>query len=275
MSSLSRIYLGSLILFLVQPALAESPAERVAELVGNLDTLEVTDRVRAVQEIESICLKASSPAAKERRAVSQALIQALESETLSVDAKRTVIRRLGQVGQWEAVRPLSKVLDESPELREAARRALEANPTPMSLRALRNALEKAEGDFKAALIRSVGARHDLLSVGPLLAVARGDNPEHQMVALRALAKIGERSGLYALSEAMQTTKNESERDTLREIYVTFAWSLIENEEGGAARRIFIQLIETGGRWQAPGLVGLGKTGIPPGRSNHRRISQAR
>ncbi len=244
-------------------ATAALPA-RVGELVGQLAGEDPAARAAADRELEGICLRSTRPgASSERRAVAGALVEALGREDLPASAQLWVVRRLGQIGQYEATRPLERLLGDAsnPALRDEARRALEAIPTIPALRALRKALASAEGEFRGAIIRSLGQRRDLLSVGPILDIARSGPPELRLVALEALAEIGERSALDALVEALESAEGDA-RERLLEIYVRFAYRLKENQEGGAARRIFIRLMEMGGRWRVAGLVGIGQTGIP-------------
>ena len=237
---------------------------RVSKLIQGLGSDDALKRKEADQHLENICFQSTRPgASSEQSAVAKTLAAALDQQDLPVLAKKWVVRRLGQIGQYECVKALERLLDDSShgELRDAARRALEANPTVPALRALRKALEKAEGDFKVAIMHSLSQRRDLLSVGPILELARGEKSKLKLLALTALAEIGERSGLDAIEQSLKNASGD-DRDTLLAIYVRFAWRLRENDEGGAARRIFIHLMEVGGRWKIAGLIGIGKTGIP-------------
>lgn len=248
-------------------ASAEAPEEisqRLQTLLPKLASPSPGEREQADREIEKICFAATRPGAEaERRAAALALAGALDQEGLAAAAKVLAARRLGQIGRFEAVSALSRLLDArvEAELRDAARRALEANPTFPALRALREAMEASEGEFKAALIRSLGNRRDLLSVGPIASYARSDDKAIRRAAFCALAEIGDRQGQDSFEEALGEARGE-ELEELLEIYVRLAWRLLENGEGGAARRIFLQLLLREGRWRCAGLEGLGKAGIP-------------
>jgi HEAT repeat protein len=242
---------------------AAAAPDRIAALARELATGDLGRREAADRELEAICLRAGRPGAgEERRAVAQALIEVLGAE-LPASAKVWLIRRLGLIGQYEAVRPLEVYLapGQPRELRDAALEAIAINPTTPALRALRNALEKADGELKGAVMRALGARRDLLSVGPILDIARGGDAELQRIAFASLADIGERSALDTFTQTIDQ-KSGGERDELLELYVRYAYRLQENGEGGAARRIFLRLLELGGRWRIAGIIGLGKTGIP-------------
>ena len=239
-----------------------NPADRVEQLVVALSDDNVKKREEADLELERICLSSTRPkASSERRAVATALTKALERDDLPPFTKQRLLQLIGQIGSYESVRPVTKFLgDTNPDIRRAALHALESNPTVPAVRALVSSLDDAEGELKTALIQSLGRRRYSLAVGPIMEVARSSKGALRLTALRALAEIGARSSLDVLVETLERSNND-ERDELLEVYVRYAYRLKEEANGGAARRIFIDIVKYGGRWRVTGLLGIGRMGV--------------
>jgi HEAT repeat protein len=235
---------------------------KAEELVAALGAADPAARARADQALEALCNSAARPGAgEERRAVAGALASKLAAG-LEGEARLQVIEKLQLIGRDESVPSLARLLENPGDRRlwDAARRALEANPAPQAVRALRKACSSAEGEFRAAAIQSLGARRDSLSVGQLLDDAKSDDGAVRMAALWALSRIGDRSATDLFEEALGRGGPELPR--VRELYLALADSMREGEEGGAARRIYLRVLESGAGDRATALVGLGRAGLP-------------
>ena len=111
----------------------------------------------ARRALQQIARYAGRPgAASDRAAVVEALLKLLDSK--QADAVRLVaVSALSEIAGDESVEAIASLLAE-PDLREAARMALERLPGPKSLAALRNALGQAPADFKPNLAQSIRRR---------------------------------------------------------------------------------------------------------------------
>jgi inosose dehydratase len=250
--------------FAASAGLAGQPPDFEKQLEAILPDLAASDagaRARADRALEKMCLAAARPGAEsERKAASRALAARLGPE-VSLEARERLVRQLRFIGRDESVPALSSLLkeDQPPALREAARRALEADPAPQAVRALRQAHAASAGELRAAFIQSLGARRDSLSVGALLDDAHSENGPVRFAALEALAEIGDRSAVDVFEEALQKSGPEDAR--IRKAYLRLAETLGEGEEGGAGRRIYLQALQWGPEARLAGLEGLGRLGI--------------
>jgi HEAT repeat protein len=262
---LPALLLAPFTLFLGFVAGDEPAGSGLKELEGLLAGLASADRTeeeRADQALEKLCLAAGRPGAEsERRALAAALSRKLGPETPE-EARLLLLNHLQAIGRDESVAALARLLGEkeSTLLFEGARRALEANPTPQAVRALRKALPGSQGERRAALIQSLGARKDSLSVELLLEDARGQEPAVRFSALEALARIGDRAASDVFDEALAAGGPDLER--VKSAYLKLAESMGEGDEGGAARRIYLRALQMDLPRRCAGLVGLGKAGLP-------------
>jgi len=244
---------------------AEGPSDFSKTLDGLLPGLASSspgDLARADQSLERLCHSAARPGAEaERRALAAALAAKLGSD-LSPRVKELFVRQLQVIGKEESVAPLAALLTETtPEhLRDAARRALEANPAPQSVRAIRKAYAAASGSFRAALIQSLGMRKDTLCVGELMEDAASEDRTVRMAAFDALSRIGDRSAVEVFESSLE--KGGPDSREIRTVYLRLADSMIDSEERGAARRIFLQALRYGPIERLAGLEGLGRAGLP-------------
>jgi HEAT repeat protein len=194
--------------------------------------------------------------------VSLALLEGIGDEKLTVDARVTLLRVLPAVGRYESVRPVAKLLSttKNVRLREASRAALEAIPVVTAVKPLRDAMKTATGDFRVALVRSLGKRQDSLSVGLLLALTTSDERPLRLAVIAALAEIGDRSAHDVIESAVATATPE-DRDAILTSYTRYAWRLGETAEGGASRRVFLKLTHMEKKWRVAGIEGLARAGI--------------
>jgi len=237
-----------------------SPEADIQRIIARLESGDDADRKEARATLQNLAGRAGKND-KTRRPVSLALIEIAGNTTLSDVTRVSALQVLPRVGRYEAVRPVAGMLkSENPKLRDAARQSLEALPVPTATKPLRDALKTATGEFRVALVQSVGKRQDSLSVGLLLPMATSEERALRLAALAALAEIGDRSAKDVIDAAVANVTAD-DRDAVLASFTRFAWRLRETSEGGASRRAFLKLAELEGKWCVAGIEGLGKTGV--------------
>lgn len=250
-----------------------SLADQVALLLGRLGSGTRSEARDADRELEGLCHRSGRPGAEaERRDMALALAAGLAGD-LPPAASVIVLEHLAQVGRAEVVAPLGKLLGDGagdPAVREAARRALEANPAVSAKRELRKAVAVTEGALKVGVIRSLGVRRDFLSAGDIMEAARAKDPDVRLAAVEALAEIGEISATADIEAALETFTGERLRAAKR-AYLRFADALVGNGERGEARRIYLRAEAMGPEARAAALVGVARAGL---QSEIERIAAA-
>jgi HEAT repeat protein len=166
-------------------------------------TLNTKDSESSLLMLEATVNHASRPGAEsERVTCCQAICNLLQSDASS-EAKVWLLNQLIIAGQSEVVAVETKLLDDKdPLLREAARCALQSNPSPEAATALRTALVKASDPAsQAAFALALAARRDTASVPAIVKLL---NDEHTVErALHALAIIGGSEATAAVTAALR------------------------------------------------------------------------
>jgi HEAT repeat protein len=119
-------------------------------------------------------------------------------------AKADACRELARVGSRESVAPLAALLCNE-ELSHMARYGLEPIPDPAVDTALRDTVDKVNGQLLVGVICSIGVRRDPKAVAAL--VKRLDDKDDQVVqaAARALGRIGTIEVVAPLEKALAST----------------------------------------------------------------------
>lgn len=146
----------------------------------------------SLKRIEQLIHHAARPGAEaERSACCRAATTAIEAEKTSLAQKFWLLQLLNSAGREEVVPMLTKLLGGSdPLLREAARRALQANPTEAAAAALRTAAQKETSpEFRAALIQSLGARRDTAATAWIGSMLSSGDLRVQRAAVEALGDL--------------------------------------------------------------------------------------
>jgi HEAT repeat protein len=171
-------------------------------LLPGMGHAEDVQRTEAQTIFEKICLRAARPGAETQRlALCRAITTKLGPETLR-PARVWMLRQLERAGSGEVVVIAGLLNDESPPIRECARRCLEHNPDPASGEALRNTLARTiSPDWRVALINSLGARGEQASVAMLSEMVADEDPAVAAAAVAALGDIGGIPAVEALAAA--------------------------------------------------------------------------
>jgi len=174
-------------------ALAEEAADPWSQVLGYK-----FDQPRTATAAIEAEIRAAAP--DELRAIEAKLLGLLEDPTATTDCKDWACRQLRQVGSERSVAALAPLLADK-DLATVARWALQSIPGGKVDEALRNALVKLDGDLKAGVILTVGARRDRQAVSLLAPLAGDEDAEVAEAALYALGQIGGADALRALQAA--------------------------------------------------------------------------
>ena len=112
----------------------------------------------------------------------------LENANSSEFQKAKACQRLALVGDDSAIPALAALLQD-PKLSHYARTALEPMPGDAADRALRQALEKVDGDLLIGLINSIAVRRDPHALVALAGLRQGDDREVSKAATAAISRI--------------------------------------------------------------------------------------
>ncbi|HUF63826.1 MAG TPA: HEAT repeat domain-containing protein [Verrucomicrobiales bacterium] len=202
---------------------SEALGSKLAELLAQAAAEPESARYAPRMELQALSAAASAPAAEEQRALwEQELLGALP-QTPAPAAQVALVRQL-EIAGHAAAAPVLKSLcaDADPILRDAARRALEANGSEEAAAALRQLLEEAHNDDdRMRCVHSLGSRGDT-GATPLIAPLL-ESPD---TALRrtAAAALGRIAAPEAVAALLQAYEWEAER----------AWSTAETDAGKGA-----------------------------------------
>ena len=186
---------------------------------------------------------------KTKTAMAARLVELIESEFVTIDAKNVTCQLLPLVADASAVKPLAALMDD-PETADQARGALQRLAGPEAARALREAMGKATGVAKVGLINSIGARRDAEATGALKALLTDKDADVAAAAIAALGEIGNAEAVAAL-----TDKNLKPTGALLDALLQCAET---NAKSAAA--VYKRLISAGhnDNWKWAGLTGLAK-----------------
>ncbi len=204
---MTRLHIAALILVAASASTAFAQSDPlpdfdliVAQHVARLSTEDPADRQRAQLGFEGICLSAARPGGEaERRGLCEAMLLHLGPETPH-EARYWLIRMLERIGHDESVDALAKLFaDPDERVRELARRALEANPSPAAAEHLRNYQSITSATpLRVALINSLGSHRDATSVAQLADTAAANEPQVARAAIAALGEIADPAAQSAL-----------------------------------------------------------------------------
>ncbi len=195
----------------------------------------------------------------ERAALARTLAEYLGGDAPPA-AKRFVITQLQVCGRQEAVPALARCLVDE-ELAESARQALIVNRSSEAARALREALPKTTGAFRAAICQALGYREDPEAVSLLIAEARGNDAAVRAAALAALGRIGDLRAAPVIAAALGKGDDRQQRAAF-DAYLLLAERLLEGEKATNALSIYSNALKsaTTGAQKCAALVGIGKVG---------------
>jgi HEAT repeat protein len=148
--------------------------------------------IAALWALRNIAVYAGRPGGtlSEKQAVADAFTLLLESKYNKV-TRCQALDLLSITGDDRTVPKVAALLaDPDADIADEARRGLEGTPGTGALQALIDALPKAQGRLKLAVINALGQRGDLKACDALAPVTAAADTETALAALEALARIG-------------------------------------------------------------------------------------
>ncbi len=220
------------VMVLVWAGAAVGSAEDLSQIMARLRSDDAAERGEAKQQLHQWTAKVSAPDQIEERAkLEQALLGPIGDRTLPPAVRLALIVPLETVGSSNAVSALLPLLSEpDAELRDAARRALEINPSVEASTALLSALDATQDpSLRKGLLHALGMRR---SVNAIPALARAlDDPALREIAASALARIGGLPALNALQRSAATSTPS----------VIMAMAQAARRAGGAGRSAWLRI----------------------------------
>jgi HEAT repeat protein len=172
-------------------------------LLPELSADNLDARKAAREKFEDLCTNAARPGAEEDRAAASKAVVGLLGKDIPAATRVWLLRELWLIGGAECVPALAGLLGHADEeTRDAARRALQKNPSPEAAAALVTALDGAQAPaVRAALLNALGGRGETAAV-PAIAKRLADAaPEVALAAADALGRIGGPEADKALAAA--------------------------------------------------------------------------
>ncbi|MFB3785494.1 MAG: HEAT repeat domain-containing protein [bacterium] len=152
----------------------------------------------ARRTVEAMVNQSTSPGSERERAVVEKELLLILLGNLAPEQAKFTLMMLSRIGGEASVEPVAIFLNRPP-VREMALYALERIPGHASTRALIEAANSAmEPAWKAAIIKSLGARHDAEAADTVLRALRDENNAVRMAAIAAAGRIPEPKCFSAL-----------------------------------------------------------------------------
>lgn len=156
------------------------------DLIAALETYNWGGDRGALASIDQRIVDAHG-AKKELADVERALLKVLQSDA-KLPAKEYICRQLALIGSDRSVPVLSEMLID-PELSDCAILAIEAIPDSSAAKALRRALDKADGVQRVGIVNALGERRDRKSIPALSKMRNSPDSALSAAADAALRKI--------------------------------------------------------------------------------------
>ena len=180
-------------LLLVATAWAQPTADPYTEVLR----YQVGQPRTAVMAIEAE-LRAATPA--QLAAIEDKLLNVLQSDQATGDAKGWACRQLRQAGSEKSAAALAGLLGD-PQLETVARWTLQGIPGAKVDQLLREALGKGPREARAGVLQTIGSRRDPAAVPVVAPLASDPDPAVAEAALYALGQIGGVEALAAVRAA--------------------------------------------------------------------------
>ena len=187
-------------------------------------------------------VQAGSGDAEARANMASKMAKAL-SGGATVDCKRFLCGQISLVGAGKEVSPLAELLSD-PELRVAARSALERIPGEDAVVAMRAALSKRTGLTALGLMDTLGKRKDAGAIVGIAAFMRDKDKAVAAGAAAALGKIGGAEAMALLVKADEQVSAEV-RFALNDALLACADGLAKQGDTGPTADVYKKLSEPG------------------------------
>ncbi len=174
--------------------------------------------------------------------------------------KQFAISQLQVCGGKEAVPALAACLPNA-DLAEYASRALAANSSTESLKALRDSLGAVQGPSRVSVIQALGERRDGAATPLLLPLLKTNDAAIRLAAIEALGRIGDPKAEPALAACLGQG-SDRERRAIFDAYVTLGDQLAATGKRPEALKVFATALKAAPTDAAKcaALAGIGKVG---------------
>ncbi len=236
-------------------------ASRLQALLPGLRSDDPQERQKAEQSLQASCWLATRPGAEiERRAVCEVLAETLKAD-LPPTAQSFLLEQLRMAGRAECVGAAAPYLNRGDaRVRDAARRALAANPSPEAGAVLRRELEQAADEStQISLLQALHYRHDPADAPVFRRFAGAASPELRVLAWEGLACTGDPSDAQRLFDAMASSPDPLRRRAA-DACLRLADRLCEQGARAGARAIYRHLLAEPAPARCAALIGLGRAG---------------
>ncbi|MGQ9575834.1 MAG: HEAT repeat domain-containing protein [Thermoguttaceae bacterium] len=204
---------------------------RLDQIVDKLAGFDYGGDMNVVHALSDL-LAATQGQAGQRRELADRLAAVLQSGA-PAGAKDLVCRQLAIIGTEQQVPALAALLPDE-RLSDMARLALERIPGPAAEQALREALDKAQGNTLVGVIHSLAQRRDQKAAARLATLLEGPDPAVAGAAATALGSIGDPASLKALGEALKKVSPRVRARVGEAILFAAERALAEGDRDGAA-----------------------------------------
>lgn len=236
-------------------------AARLSAALPALTGDDLGARRQAEQSLQASCWLAARPGAEcERRGIGTALAEALAGD-LPTPAQLFLLRELAMVGRDEAVPALSARLTHADrQVRDAACRALAANPAPEAGEALRARLAvTTEVGEQVALLQALLYRGDDQDVALFRHAAQSSQEALCRLGFDGLARLGTPADAAVLRAALDHGP-ERLRPAAADACLRLAESLCARGQTLSALGLFKDLLAVRGPARYAAIIGLGRAG---------------
>ncbi len=236
-------------------------AARLSAALPALTGDDVGARQQAEQSFQASCWLAARPGAEaERQALCTAIGAALTGER-PAPKPLFLLRQLALVGRDESVAPLAALLEQpDAELRDAARRALAANPATAAGAALRTRFEQSTDEpERLALLQALVYRGEPAAMPVFRAAAAAGPVATRALAFDGLAAVGEATDAALLLETLKGGP-EPLRAPAADACLRLADRLCERGDRAAALTLYHDLLAAPPPARHAALIGIGRAG---------------
>jgi HEAT repeat protein len=216
-------------------------AQTLDDLLPGMGAKDLPARQGPQQRWQEICLRAGAPGKEPLRAEACKVMLGKLGPKTPAPARVWLLKQLEQIGRAESVDAVAAVLDDKDEqVRDAAVRALAANPAPAAATKLVAKLPSAAPKLKVPLLNALGYRADKSAVAAVTKELSAAEAEVAVAAARALGKIATPEAAKSLAAARGKARGPV-RLALTDAYLLCADRRLEEGKGEEAAAIYREL----------------------------------
>jgi len=218
----------------------------LAETLPGMGSANIPDNEQSQQRLQEACFQLGTPGREAQRAEACKLMAHKLGPETAKPARVWLLRQLQFIGREECVDALDGLLgDADLEIRDAARRALQANPAPEANARLLARLEAGgPANWRIALIGSLGYRGDPASVPALAKLLSDPDTAVAVAAAAAMGQVCNDQAAAVLAQALPKA-SASLRPALADGLLQWADCMADKNKLAEAASIYGQLAAAG------------------------------